>query len=388
MRSYERGLYVRRAAAPRPAAMPVQERVMIPLEYGETVLVTAGETVRLGQRVAGGGESVPPVHASVSGVVAAILTRSGAEGKRFAALALENDRKDRPDPSIRPRALLEDLTDEALLSLLYEAGIRLSDGEPLAAALAAGRGAPLAVNVMDPEPGVCGEEAVLLYDREALFSGIWLLTRLLQAERASLVLGSGQREAVRTAKRWTGERIELCIAGGPSPAGHPGRLSERLGGALVLNASTAAAAAHACYEGIPVIRETVCVCREGGQALFEVPLGTPVRAVLKAAGYQTGTVLLGGPLTGKRLEHLDRPVVQGTTALTILEERAPPPRTGCIRCGRCERVCPAELRPWLSQARGRRRDWSGCYQCGACQYVCPAGLPLLYYIGREARSFG
>lgn len=388
MRQYERGLYVRRAPAPRPVVLPAQQRVLVPLEWGETALVSAGEPVRLGQRVADGAGEMVPLHAGVSGEVAAILPHNCAGGRRCPTLVLENDGRNRPDPSIRPRALLDSLPDEQLLGFLYEAGIRLPDGKPLAAAVAAGEGRPLAVSAMDPEPGACAGEAALLYDGEALFSGIWLLARLLKAERVSFVVGSGQREAIRAAKRWTGDRMELCVAGGPSPAGHPKRLSALLGGALVLTAPAVAASAHACYEGIPVIRETVCVCRERGQALFDVPLGMPVRAVLEAAGYSGGTVLWGGPLTGTRLECLDVPVVKGTAALTILEERTPPPRTGCIRCGRCERVCPAGLRPWMSQRRGRRRDWSGCLQCGACQYVCPAGLPLVHHIGREARSLG
>ena len=254
MRQYERGLYVRRAPAPRPVVLPAQQRVLVPLEWGETALVSAGEPVRLGQRVADGAGEMVPLHAGVSGEVAAILPHNCAGGRRCPTLVLENDGRNRPDPSIRPRALLDSLPDEQLLGFLYEAGIRLPGGKPLAAAVAEEEGRPLAVSAMDPEPGACAGEAALLYDGEALFSGIWLLARLLKAERVSFVVGSGQREAIRAAKRWTGDRMELCVAGGPSPAGHPKRLSALLGGALVLTAPAVAASAHASIEGIPGIR--------------------------------------------------------------------------------------------------------------------------------------
>lgn len=378
MRPYERGLYVRRASVPRPVTLSAGSQVFVPLEHGETPLVSEGDPVRLGQRIAAGDGQSVPLHAGVSGLVSAIVPRTCADGQQYSTLVLENDGRNRPDPSIRPRAVLDGLSDEALLGSLADAGIRLPDGVPLAAAVTQGRGKPLAVSLMDPEPGLCAGEAALLFDREATLSGIWLLAGLLGTDRATLVVGSGQREAVRAAKRWSGDRLGLCVAGGPCPAGHPARLSDVLDGAVVVPAHVAAAAAHACYEGIPVMRGVVCVWREGGQALFDVPLGIPVRTVLEAAGVQDGVVILGGPLTGRPLACLDGPVVKGLEALTVFNSdgRSDGGRTACVRCGRCERVCPVGLRPWVRFFGGARRERSDCLHCGACQFVCPAGLPL------------
>ncbi len=372
-----------------PSILPPPARVLLPLEPGQTALVSTGEAVRLGQKIAGG---AVPLHASVSGTVSAIVPHNTAGGRHRSTFVLENDGLGRPDPSIRPRPLLDELSEEALLRLLYEAGIRLSDGTPLAAAVGAGIGAALAISAMEEVPGDRASEAALLYDQEACLSGVWLLARLLQSKSVSLVLGREQRAAIQIAKRCAGAKLRLCIVGGPWPVGERKRLGALLAedgaDALVLPASAASACAHACYESIPVLSETVTLNWDGGQALYQVPLGTPVRELLSAARRRAGLVLLGSPLAGNELGSLDVPLVQGMTCLTLLEREEAPARTACIRCGRCASVCPAGLWPYRSQRRGRARDWSECLYCGACQYACPAGIPLLDDIGREVRRLG
>jgi len=390
----ERTLRPRRAPAPVPVQLPPQKRVFLPLEWGETALVEMGECVALGQRIADGAGETVPVHASVSGKVAAVVPHTCAGGRRCTTIVLESDGLDRPDPSIRPRPLLEGLSPELLLNLLYESGIRLPGGAPLASTIVStGREGPvLAVSAMDAGPGLCAEEAVVLYDRETFLSGVWLIESLLRPRAVYLLLGSNQRTAIRSARRWA-ERLRLRVVHGAWPAAHPRRLAELFGEngeeAVILPASAAAACARAAYEGLPVLHQTVCVDWGSGRTLLRAPLGTPVRALLDTAGVSAGVVLAGNAMTGRRLQNLDVPVVKGMDALTLLPSVPAPVKTACIRCGRCAAVCPMGLRPWLSQRRGTRWDWGACLRCGACEYACPAGLPLLRdMLGREALSHG
>jgi len=390
----ERTLHSRRAPAPVPILLPPQKRVFLPLEWGETALVETGEHVMLGQRIADGAGETVPVHASVSGTVSAIVPHTCAGGRRCTTIVLESDGLDRPDPSIRARPLLEGLSPELLLNLLYESGIRLPGGAPLASAIVStGREGPaLAVSAMDAGPGLCAEEAVVLYERETFLSGVWLIERLLRPRAVYLLLGREQRSAIRSARRWA-ERLRLRVVREAWPAAHPRRLAEMFGEngeeALILPASAAAACARAVYEGLPVLRQTVCVDWGSGRTLLRAPLGTPVRALLDAAGVNGELVLEGDALTGRRLQNLDVPLVKGMDALSLLSRAPAPAQTACIRCGRCASVCPMGLRPWLSQRRGVRRDWGACLRCGACEYACPAGRPLLRdMLGREALSRG
>lgn len=404
MYSLEKGIRLPRSQSSPPSDLPLQRRLAIPMEWGETSLVQVGEQVRLGQRIADGAGEMVPLHASASGTVTAVAPKTCADGKRHPTIVIENDGLELPDMSIRRRALLDDLSDELLLALLFEAGIRLPDGTPLASAVGdAGPGLKmLIINAMDLEPGCCTEDAALCGDGEAALSGIRILERLTKPEIIVVAVGAHQKNALRAAGRWTGKRLRLAVLPDVYPAAHPRRLAELLGdlrpgaspresGILVLPITAAADCGHAAYEGSPVIHQNVCVNWGAGQAIFRAPLGTPVSAVLEAAGQSGDTVLLGGPMTGMVLDNLTVPITKGMACLTLLPAAAEQPQTACIRCGRCASVCPANLKPYLSLLRPGRLSWRRCLRCGACQYCCPAGLPLLqamYGKRKEAAGIG
>ena len=60
--------------------------------------------------------------------------------------------------------------------------------------------------------------------------------------------------------------------------------------------------------------------------------------------------------------------------------------TACLRCGRCNRVCPLGLSPQLMQVAAQHKDYERyekrlygleCIACGCCTYICPAKRPLM-----------
>lgn len=396
---YRRGIPMLRALSTAPTVLPPQPRLTLPLLWGETPLVRRGEPVAVGQKVADGAGDTVPVHAPVSGTVADIGLQSTTDGKEVLSIVLDNDGENRPSPSLRSRAVLDDLQNEELLALLYESGVRLPDGTPLAGAVAdAGPGVEtLIVSAMDVEPGLCAEDAVLCFDGECAGSGIRVLERLLHPRQVLLAAGKRQKQAAAAAGRWLGGRLQLAVVPDRYPDAHPRLLAERLGGVrpgqtvresgvLVVPVSAAAAAGRALYDGIPAVRQTVCVAWNGGHCLIAAPVGAPVGALLRAAGRPEGTLLLGGPMAGTVLENPHGPLTAGMTGLTVLPQQdASPHATACIRCGRCAEVCPMDLRPW--QALGPNSPpAASCIGCGVCQYVCPAAISLVPRMRRGGRA--
>ena len=102
-------------------------------------------------------------------------------------------------------------------------------------------------------------------------------------------------------------------------------------------------------------------------------------------------LIMGGPMMGAAICHLDAPIVKGTSGLLCLsEEQLSEDYDGnnCIRCGRCITVCPMNLAPNYIGMFSHKNEIQkcvelnamDCIECGCCSYTCPAKLPLLQHI--------
>ena len=93
---------------------------------------------------------------------------------------------------------------------------------------------------------------------------------------------------------------------------------------------------------------------------------------------------------GFAMADLDTPVLKNNNALTVISyddvEEAQKEMTACLRCGRCNRVCPLGLTPQLMAVAAERKNYERyekklygleCIACGSCTWVCPAKRPLM-----------
>ena len=181
-----------------------------------------------------------------------------------------------------------------------------------------------------------------------------------------------------------------ALTGREIPAGH--RSADI--GVVVHNVATAHAVQQAVAHGRPLVSRIVTVSggKVGQPGNLEVPIGTPARHLIDHCGGLTGKparIVLGGPMMGITIPHLDVPVVKGTNGILALsrpeiEAHSPGP---CIRCGRCVQACPVGLVPLEMAAYTRAGDVNGaadrglgdCISCGSCAFVCPASIPLTQY---------
>ena len=163
-------------------------------------------------------------------------------------------------------------------------------------------------------------------------------------------------------------------------------------GAVVQNVGTAYAVYEAIQKNKPLIERVVCVT---GKPLhkpsnFLVRIGTPVQAVIDAAGgmpEDCEKVIGGGPMMGRAFTHLDVPVIKGTSGI-LLMNKAESKRgeiANCIRCAKCVGVCPMGLEPFLLATLSSKKMWDraeaedivSCIECGSCQFTCPSHRHLL-----------
>lgn len=187
------------------------------------------------------------------------------------------------------------------------------------------------------------------------------------------------------------------------PAGLPSQV-----GCVVVSVSTALAIADA-MEGIPSTHRLVTVAGEvNNPHIWQVPVGTPVQAVLSASGGATTQhyrILMGGPMMGKLVPKdqedsavitktdggilvfpADHPLIQSRMLpLETIKRRA---SSVCIQCRQCTDLCPRyalghNMQPHLimravahhHEAPEQTANARLCSECGICEvYACPMGL--------------
>ena len=374
--------------------------------------VATGTRVRKGDVLAIGRWS-PPVgylHAATSGVVEMEAT----------AMLLHPDGREDAAPPLSAKDLVERVRDAGIVGLGgagYPTWLKLRQARN-------GDVRTLVVNVVECEPGVSADAALLREHAEEVSSGIEALANYIGNSRTIIAVGEGmdvhhdrRLSAPIVFLRGTDPRaprarpnlppmepsplvadasgggysmdgvpgVEVVRVIGPYPSGSERSLLARvldvdLGkriptdvGVVVFNVATVFAVHRAWHCGERLVERVVTVDEENawlriGHPVEELPLSE-------------GQVIVGGPVTGWIASEGDA-VTKTTRAVTVSRPRAVSP---CIRCGWCADACPEGLLPqelfrhtnaghW-SETRGLRL--ADCVECGACDMACPSGLPLL-----------
>ena len=398
-------------------------QVVIPLRMsaeGEAApLVRPGDPVAVGQLIAKGTGLGVSAHASVSGRVAAVEPRPHPWGGLSPAVVIDNDGQDTlwdglPAP-IPPAELNLDL----LLERVSQAGIAGMGGGayPTAEKLrrAAGHADTLIVNAAECEPYVTADHRLLLERSDQILKGARAVARCVGVQRAVLVTEGDKLNAAeaveRRLRKQHQDKVELYTLRTRYPSGAERQIVQTVTGrevpadadplsarCLVLNVATVYAIQEALSKGLPLIHRAVTVT--GGAVArprnLWVPIGTPLRCLLEAAGglrEASPLILSGGPMMGSPVPDLEAPVIKSTGALLCLadsERRQESAESVCIRCGKCVASCPMHLSPaFISQALRRnelaklsRLNPRDCIACGCCSYVCPARIPLVELVLR------
>lgn len=412
----------------RDAALP--DEVILPLaQHAGRIaepLVQVGDQVKTGQRIAecrkGTGACI---HASISGEVIAIEPRPmpHASGLNLPAVVIRSDGQDTPGfepPGIDWRTE----TAETLLPLIRQAGLVGLGGATFPTAIkvegAVQQGVrTLIINAAECEPYITADDLLMRHHSHELLEGISILQHLLQAEQLLLGIEDNKPEALESLKNALEHHplkdlLQICVLPTRYPSGGEKQLIQLLTGmevpssqlpmhvgVLCHNVGTLVALHDALVLGKPLIERIVTVT---GQAVkqpgnYRVRLGTPISQLLQQTQVdpdKAERLIIGGPMMGYTLDSDAYPITKGINCLllpTASELPLPGMEQPCIRCSRCEEVCPAQLLPQQLYFYAAHQAWDkaeeqqlfDCIECGACAWVCPSEIPLVQYY-RHAKN--
>ena len=405
----------RRKPLARLSAPP--EQVVLPLldAAGRLArpMVRPGETVTLGQPVAVWEELSLPIHASVSGRVAAIEARAHPLQGSAPAIVLDSDGQNTPWANCPAPLDPEQITPEVLVDRVRLAGIVGMGGSasPTWQKLeeAVGRVDTLILNAAECEPYITADHRLLLERSEPILKCAQVLSRCLGAKRAILVTEGDKlnaAEALERRLRKQKSNLQLCTVPTRYPLGAEKQVIQTATGrevphgsapvdigCLVLNIATVFAIHNALFRGRSLTHRAVTV--SGGAVTrprnLWVPMGTPLARLLEECSglkEEAPLFLTGGPMMGTPLTDLNAPVLPTTNSLLALvpwEVRGKEEESVCLRCGKCVSACPMHLTPTYVRRALRRGNLTqlaklhveDCIGCGCCSYICPAHIPLV-----------
>ncbi|MFP4648109.1 MAG: electron transport complex subunit RsxC [Halorhodospira sp.] len=404
-------------------------RMVLPLaqHFGNPAraVVRRGQEVFRGELIAeADGWASVPIHAPVTGTVEGIQLMPTARGPKTESILLRTTPGDSQTVRWARARDVEELSREALIRSIQDAGIVGQGGAsfPTHLKLSLPDGYEvdtLVVNGCECEPFLSADHRLMLEGTADIMAGIRLAMRACGAPRTVIGVEDDKPDAIEALRAALAPEDPIRVE--PLKAKYPqgsekmlikallgrevpsGGLPYQIG-VLVNNVGTMAQLGYLLPRGEGLIERVITVAGPGVDrpGNYRVPIGTPLRYLLEEVGFEgddPSRIILGGPMMGNTVAFLDVPVTKGVSGVLVLPEArktgsVDDPQQPCIRCGRCVEVCPVGLNPSELGRLAAKRQYqvmeeryhlNDCFECGCCSYVCPSNIPLVQYF-RIAKS--
>ena len=392
---------------------PAQVVIPMSMHFGApcTPTVSKGDYVKLGQKIGEFKGLGAPIHASVSGTVAAVEPRPYSMGGKVMSVVIDNDFKDDLSEEVHAPADPDALSVEEMVEMVKQAGIVGMGGAtfPTHTKISSGIGKvdTVIINGAECEPYITSDTRAMIDYSFDVIAGCRLLQKFLKVPRIVFGIEDNKPECIERYRELVSHEQNMEVM--PLKAMYPqggekvliyhvtgekvpeGKLPLDVG-AVVLNCTTISSIARYCRTGLPLVKKCVTV---DGSAVKNpmnvlVPIGTRMKDVFEATGgfkEEPKMVLYGGPMMGIAVPDLEQPILKNTNAILAFgeAEATPPEPTACIKCGKCIAHCPLSLMPCEMETAYKKGNIERlmhlkvnlCMECGCCSFICPAHRPLV-----------
>lgn len=381
-----------------------------------TPVVKKGDKVLAGQIIAEASGFVSAnIVSSVSGTVKAVEMRPTAAGGMGQAIVITSDGENTPAEGVGKKTDWTGLSNQEILDKVKSAGIVGMGGAGFPTHVKLTVKEPekiryIIANGAECEPYITCDDQLMRTCPGEIVEGLEIILKLFPQAVGVIGIEKNKPQAIAAMEAACAghERISVLPLKTKYPQGGERSLISviagkhlKLGmlpadaGCVVDNVATIRAIYRAVCLNEPLMERTVTVSGDSvkNPGNFFVKIGTMASELVDACGgwnegMEPQKVLFGGPMMGVALCGLDVPICKNNNAITALsyDTVQEEPITACLRCGRCNRVCPLGLSPQLMQVAAQRKNYDRyenrlygleCIACGCCTYICPAKRPLM-----------
>ena len=228
-------------------------------------------------------------------------------------------------------------------------------------------------------------------DAERIIDGAKIILLSIGIRSAVVAISKKDTKFARAIEKCKYDRNMFLIA--MLPVSHPLESPVALRSALipsanddncfVLSTSSCIAAYEAAAERKPFIGHNIRVIYKSSSYHIFCPLGTMVKDIkeyfapilqrdAEALSICTGISGIGISLSDSTVIGDDITALTITKKIISCSEKPPV----CIACGKCSKVCPRKLSPYLLYKKSTESSISDCISCACCSAACPVGIPL------------
>ena len=393
---------------------PVSQHIGKPAK----VTVKVGDRVLAGQVVAEqDGYVSSNIHSSCSGTVKAIEPRRTVMGNMVECVVVENDGKFEAVKGMGKKSAYQQYSREEILQKIRDAGIVGMGGASFPTPVKLEPKNPDAieyviVNGAECEPFITCDDQLMRTHAGEIVKGLKIMLSLFPKAQGVILIEQNKPEAIAAMSEAVTMEKKIRVQAAPTKypqggeksiikvvAGRDTKMSQlpAEAGCIVDNVSTVYAIYEAVCLNTPLIRRAVTVTGPAvkNPSNFIARVGTSFEELLEAAGgvadgAEIRKAIAGGAMMGIALPDLAVPLQKASNALTLLTvddvADAEAKLTPCIRCGRCNEVCPMGLTPQMMGVAAERKEYGKyenrlygleCISCGSCTFICPAKRPLM-----------
>jgi len=282
-----------------------------------------------------------PVHASLSGKVAAIADWPHPVLGRAKTIIIESDGQDLPVEFVsRSQQEVDQLTAQDLRQIVLDAGIVGMGGASFPTHIKLNPPKPIdtmIINGAECEPYLTADDRLMIEQATQICAGANLIARCLEIKDIYIGIEKNKPEAIKAFADRPGIKVKVLPADYPQ-GGEKQLIKNILGkeiprgklpfdvGVLVQNVATVNAIFEAVYLGKPLIERMVTVagsCLENPSNLL-VRVGTPIKELIEFCGplkEPPAKIIMGGPMMGIAQYSDEVPIIKSSSGVLLFGQK-------------------------------------------------------------------